>query len=706
MKSTILVSIFSIVFLMTKVSAQLVEITGTVIDALSEEPLIGANVFLQSNLSGGVITDIEGRFSLSRNKLNDTLYISYIGFQTLRLSIAEGVSKLGSVRLRPDVVMFKEIELKASRIIAEEFNVKEIGQMDIYTNPSSKADALIAVQSLPASTSADETANISLRGSPPGETGVFLNNVPIADAVRLDQANGVGQFSIFNTALIKSVNVFPSNPPIELGHATSGAVVLNTSDNVPYPINTLNINLAGAGYFGAYRFSEKSGVTFYINGGSHHGLKALNQSAFSFLNSTSSIDAGVQFLIKPSDKSFIKIFNYTLFENYSYSVQQPSYAGHYFQKKKRNLTIANYNRQWASSQFEINAMHDWSESDFNFGNLSLQPIGQKVYGSINYRLFKTSYSLTAGASIDYVNTDFNGVFPRYDYALAPHHPNDSYVESSTAKSPELYLYGKYNWESLTLGGGFRYRPNTFGINQWLTYQANLLWKINQDNKLQFSAGRYNKLNLSEQNIQITQPIQSDHIALDYHYTKKRFNLTTAFYHKWGSFTDIRHRIVGGELFLEYDYNKIRSSISFSHIKSEVIDGEEKKPSPYDFDYFVRWIGKYGNPDWFDVGFVMSYRQGRAFRSLNNVQYDPVIGEWNPTFGGIDDNRRLPAYFILDVSLSRAIPLSSGMIIAYLGINNVFNTGNVRSINFNRDYSQTFNDFYGRRVLFFGGTWSF
>jgi len=44
--------------------------------------------------------------------------------------------------------------------------------VEIYLNPSSKADPLLAVNSLPSATTLDESANISFRGRSPAETGI------------------------------------------------------------------------------------------------------------------------------------------------------------------------------------------------------------------------------------------------------------------------------------------------------------------------------------------------------------------------------------------------------------------------------------------------------------------------------------------------------------------------------------------------------
>lgn len=76
---TMLVFLFS-VFAATAVLAQ-TTVTGVIKD-VSGEPIIGANV-IQQGTTNGIITDIDGNFSLTVPNLNVTLSISYIGYQSI-----------------------------------------------------------------------------------------------------------------------------------------------------------------------------------------------------------------------------------------------------------------------------------------------------------------------------------------------------------------------------------------------------------------------------------------------------------------------------------------------------------------------------------------------------------------------------------------------------------------------------------------------
>ncbi|HMN91165.1 MAG TPA: carboxypeptidase-like regulatory domain-containing protein, partial [Saprospiraceae bacterium] len=78
-------------------------ITGTVYDARTGEPLIGATVVDKDNPSVGTITDFDGTFSLNVGANTTALIISYTGYNAADVSIV-GVNKL-TVRLNSGVVL-------------------------------------------------------------------------------------------------------------------------------------------------------------------------------------------------------------------------------------------------------------------------------------------------------------------------------------------------------------------------------------------------------------------------------------------------------------------------------------------------------------------------------------------------------------------------------------------------------------------------
>ena len=90
------------------------EITGTVVDAKSKEPLIGATIEIEGKKTMGV-TDCDGHFKLSGlQELSYTLVIRYVGYQpkTIR-GIKVGATDL-MVEMYADEQTLREVQITAA----------------------------------------------------------------------------------------------------------------------------------------------------------------------------------------------------------------------------------------------------------------------------------------------------------------------------------------------------------------------------------------------------------------------------------------------------------------------------------------------------------------------------------------------------------------------------------------------------------------
>ena len=80
-------------------------VTGKVVDASNDEPLIGAPVTFDKN-TPGVVTDVDGFFSIEMPE-DGQLYVSYLGFQSA--SVKPGDTSDLTVRLKPDNNVLDEV---------------------------------------------------------------------------------------------------------------------------------------------------------------------------------------------------------------------------------------------------------------------------------------------------------------------------------------------------------------------------------------------------------------------------------------------------------------------------------------------------------------------------------------------------------------------------------------------------------------------
>lgn len=85
------------------------EITGTVTDAKTGEPLIGVTVMVKGTQTG-VTTNVDGQFKLSC-KEGDVLQVSYIGYETKEVKV--GALKMYLIELGESSEMLEEVVVTA-----------------------------------------------------------------------------------------------------------------------------------------------------------------------------------------------------------------------------------------------------------------------------------------------------------------------------------------------------------------------------------------------------------------------------------------------------------------------------------------------------------------------------------------------------------------------------------------------------------------
>jgi len=671
-------------------------ITGQVTDN-NGESLPGANVFHKQNPTMGTITNPDGFFTLPADK-NDTLVVRFIGFKEKQFFISTHTHYL--IHLESGKMEMQEVVVKAERLIAEEFTQRKIKKLEIYTNPSAKADPILAVSSSPSATTTDESANISLRGSSPVETGIFLNNVPINDAVRYSQLNGIGTFSIFNTALIKEVLVFPGNPPLEFGNTSSGLIALQTDEVIPKKtINTLSLTLASMGLYTQRPMGKKSSLTAFSNYQPSALLKSINKSALEQLKKFNSVDLGIHYFLRPNEQSVIKLFNYSLRESYQFQLKQPTASGIFNQQKTRNFTVANYRRRMKNGELSFNNGLSFSNGYYNFSTINLDLAMQDLYTSINYHHFADKIEIKTGISYDYKNSNFEGTFPEYDYAIGDAYPIQSESSKQSVALPEVYLYSKYFLTpQIILGGGVRQSIPIKDHTAFLSKQFNISYQPIPDLSVILATGNYNKYQLS----QSIQPylISSIQHSLDLAFTTTKLETTFSLFHKQSEQPGISTRVNGLEIYGKYSITRnVKAQLSLTSLDAELTENDNISFSPFDISYFIRGNLEYKFLGTWTVTTVFLFREGSYHRSVVSAVFDQNLNVYQPTFG---NPSRLPKYNAVDISISKLLLIQKKYAsVAFVGLGNSFDFKNVRDYYYNFDYTYREPNLFSRRTIYFG-----
>lgn len=160
-----------------QVLAQSQSISGTVLNAADDEPIIGASVQVKGT-SKGTITDVDGKFSLEVEP-NSVLVVSFIGMSTQEVAAKDGVV----VNLMEDskqleevmVVAFGTSTKKSFTGAASVVKADEIEKRQTSNVTNSLAGTVAGVQGLSTSGQPGTTSSIRIRGV----GSMYASNAPL-----------------------------------------------------------------------------------------------------------------------------------------------------------------------------------------------------------------------------------------------------------------------------------------------------------------------------------------------------------------------------------------------------------------------------------------------------------------------------------------------------------------------------------------------
>lgn len=239
------------------------QLTGYVVEE-SGEALIGANVF-SKNDNVGATTNEYGYFSLTLSSQNNTLSVSYIGFDTrdttliLSKDIGLTIELIKNNLLQEVVVKEKrEDEFSNSRLTLPVETLNQIPTIACET------DIFKSLSLFPGISTAQEgSSSLFIRGGTPDQNLILLDGVPVYNATHLG-----GFFSVFNSDALKKVDVYKGNFPARYGGRLSSVIDIQTKEgnqkethgNIGLGIITSRFSIEGpindhANYFVAARTS-------------------------------------------------------------------------------------------------------------------------------------------------------------------------------------------------------------------------------------------------------------------------------------------------------------------------------------------------------------------------------------------------------------------------------------------------------------------
>ena len=420
------------------------------------------------------------------------------------------------------------LTVKAKPIEYGELATAELSQMDVYLDPAAKADPLLAVQALPAATTEAETANISLRGSIVGATGVYLNGVPLRSAVRIDQTNGLGQFSIFGQLPLEGITVYAAAPPVGFSQAAAGAVVVETAADRPErPLTSLSLHLAGGGASHRRTVGERGSLTAYANVGTLAPFRFLNGRRIEAVQRSRSVDGMLSYRHELGKGGSVQLTYLGFRESYKYEhTMEDGSPLNIEQEKDRHLAVVNYrqllNKDWTLA---VDYGGDYHRPDFRVGDDRYAFRRDAQYGATYVERRVTGSTLRVGVAAN-----------QYASETTPRQLYEPYAQAQFRLHPKLLA-----------GGGTKLVHGTYDGTTRLTTQASLRYQLTDRQRLYLSGGRFHQYLPPDRNLEDWSWFESRQLALEYAYEGDRWSGGGAGFLKTDVLAGHPTRLNGGEL---------------------------------------------------------------------------------------------------------------------------------------------------------------
>ncbi|PSJ74914.1 TonB-dependent receptor [Sphingobacteriales bacterium UPWRP_1] len=209
------------------------DVRGFVYDKETGEPIIFTNVYMEGT-GYGASTDVNGFYSINKVPAGDyVLLCTYVGYDTTRINIQIKAGEIANQKIfldKTDIVL-KEVEISTKKQEAQsEVRTSTIKitpkQISIIPAIGGEPDLAQYLQILPGVIfTGDQGGQLYIRGGSEIQTKVLLDGMTIYNPF-----HSVGLFSVFETDIIKNVEVNTGGFNASYGGRISAVIDVTTRD--------------------------------------------------------------------------------------------------------------------------------------------------------------------------------------------------------------------------------------------------------------------------------------------------------------------------------------------------------------------------------------------------------------------------------------------------------------------------------------------
>ncbi len=731
-------SIQNIFWIMTLLTVSLVsaentgKIRGLVIDKVTKQPLIGANVLI-SDTYLGASTDDEGYFTISDIPAGGyKIEYQYIGYQSLIKT---------DIIVRPGRITNINIELTETVLVGETVMVQAVyfqkekdalvsafsfSNEEIRRAPGSAGDISRVLNAVPGVTQqSDQFNDLMVRGGSPIENGYYLDNIPIPNINHFPVLGAAGgAIGILNTDFISDANFYTGGFSSVYGDKLSSIMDIAYREGNRESMDwQIDFNFSGFG-------GQGEGPLF---GGKGSWLLSAKRSYLDIIQKAiqtegetprfGDIQGKISFDINPQNK-ITALFIYA-----------PSSRTDVKEDAKEDGRIS-YTKNWEALQNTVgmNWRYLWSKKGYSSTSISFSQTGGEsedrflsndntlqsntfTEGAVTLRN-RNSFKFDKWHKLDF-GVEVNYMFTNYDYFFA------AYTNELGQLSPEVTVERDYNTRQLSTFGSFIWNPipkltTTLGLrgdysdfNELfsLSPRISASWKINEQLTFNSSVGVFyqsvplflisqNNTNENLKNLKATHLIAGlDYIlAADTKltlevYSKKydNFPLSRAYPYlfvldqgtAWQSFGNYGELESIGESYsrgvdlliqkkLADDFYGI---VSMSYFRSRYKDYNSiEHDRKFDNKFLFNVIGGYKPNNTWEASIRWNYAGGQPYTPFDMVK----SREFNTGIYDLSrvNAERMPVYHSLNLRIDKRFHFRTSNVVAYLSMWNLYNRKNV------------------------------
>lgn len=513
LKRTLIILLFFIVnFSLSAQENTSGTLRGTVIDAIMQQPLAGANIVLEGTQIGAA-TDLEGAFHISSVPVGTyRAVVSYIGYEK---------KIIADVIIRPERITFLNTKLVPTELETIEVVVvggyfdDKISKVTGLTNfsfeeirraPGSAGDISRILMNMPSVSKLNDQSNgLIVRGGNPFENAFYIDGIKVPNINHFPaQGSSGGPLSLLNVDFIREADFYTGGFNVNQGNSLSSAIDISLREGNRYEFDgQLDLNFTG---FGGVFEGPLAGIGSWLVSARRSYLDILINA----LETGTSIapryeDYQWKLAFDLADNhslSFIGLAGRDHSESDDETARENKMESFGTQEYMEVSTGFNWKALWNDNAYSVTTLSlsitDYNETYFqpNTGNLLLDNNSiERSYtlSNKNHFFFQHGGILEFGFEAFYINNSFSGLYGSY---LNEHNivlPETNFASSSNDLSFGTYLqYTIPLFSRLNITPGLR--VNHYGFTENTTYDPRIgaSLKLSEQITLRTAAGIYHQ----------------------------------------------------------------------------------------------------------------------------------------------------------------------------------------------------------------------